>query len=100
MNNFGAMSLFNWLKKKNSGKKDDQEIANAGLCPNCWGSQAYDNKFVDAVKDQQISINNHDSTANRAFIQDFVKTHLEPIKLKNSDIYDQSPVSKVKYAKQ
>ena len=55
------MSLFNWLKKKNSGEKDYQEITNAGLCANCWGSQAYDHKFVDAVKDQQISINNYDS---------------------------------------
>ena len=93
------MSLFNWLKKENSGEKDDQEITNAGLCPKCWGSQAYDHKFVDAVKDQQISIHNLDSTANRAFIQDFVKTHLESIKLKNHDKYDHCPVCKVKYAK-
>jgi len=93
------MSLFNWLKKKNSGEKDYQEITNAGLCANCWGSQAYDHKFVDAVKDQQISINNYDSTANRAFIQEFVKTHLDSIKLKNHDIYDQCPVCKVKFAK-
>jgi hypothetical protein len=93
------MSLLNWLKNKNSGEKNDQEIADAGFCPNCWGNQAYDGKFTEAVKDQQIGINNHDSNANRAFIQDFVKTHLEPITLKSQDIYNRCPVCKVKYAK-
>jgi hypothetical protein len=93
------MSLINWIKNTLENKKDDQEITEAGLCPNCWGQQSYDNKFVDAIKDQQVAINNGDTTANRAFIQDFVKTHLEPIKLKNHDIYDQCPVCKVKYAK-
>jgi len=87
------------LKNTLENKKDDQEIAEAGFCPNCWGSQAYDGKFKEAVKDQQINISNHDSTANRAFIQSFVRTHLEPITLKNHDIYDQCPVCKVKYAK-
>ena len=93
------MSILNWFNKKNNGQIDDQEIVEAGLCPNCWGSQSYDGKFVEAVKDQQIAISNGDTTANRAFIQDFVKTHLEPIKLKNHDIYNQCPVCKVKYAK-
>ncbi len=92
------MSLLKWLKKKNASEKDDQEIANAGFCPNCWGQQSYDGKFIQAVKDQQIDINNHDSTANRAFIQEFVKTHLEPITLKNHDVFQQCPVCKVNYA--
>lgn len=91
------MSLLNWIKNKNQGVPDDQEIAEAGLCPNCWGSQEYDGKFVKAIKDKQIDINNGDAV--NAFIQDFVKTHLEPIKLQNHDIYNQCPVCKVKYAK-
>jgi hypothetical protein len=93
------MGLFNWLDKKNNGKKDDQEIVSAGFCPNCWGQQAYDGKFVQAVKDQQIDVNNHDKTHQRAFIQSFVKTHLQPITLRNHDVYNQCPVCKVKYAK-
>ncbi|MBT8327896.1 MAG: hypothetical protein KJP21_09240 [Bacteroidia bacterium] len=92
------MSLLNWLKNKNTSEKNDQLIADAGLCPNCWGQQSYDGKFVRAVKDKQIDINNHDSTATRAFIQDFVKTHLEPITLQNNDVFDQCPTCKVKYA--
>ena len=91
------MSLLNWLKNKNKEYVDDQELVGAGLCPNCWGKQEYDGKFIAAVKDQQIDVNNGEAT--RSFIQDFVKTHLEPIKLQNHDIYDQCPVCKVKYAK-
>lgn len=91
------MSIFNWIKNKNAGKTDDQEIVNAGLCPNCWGSQEYNGTFVKALKDKQIDVNNGEATY--AFIQNFVKTHLEPIKLQNHDIYDQCPVCKVKYAK-
>lgn len=45
------MSLFNWLRKKYAGEHDDQELVNAGVCPNCWGQQAYDGKFIAAVKD-------------------------------------------------
>jgi len=91
------MSILNWIKNKIEGEKDDQQIAEAGFCPNCWGSQEYDGKFVKAIKDKQVDINNGD--AANAFIQDFVKTHLEPIKLQNHNIYDQCPVCKVKYAK-
>ena len=91
------MALLNWIKNRLDNKKDDQEIADAGFCPNCWGQQSYDNKFVEAVKDKQVDIKNGD--AADAFIQGFVKTHLEPIKLQNHDIYDQCPICKVKYAK-
>jgi len=30
----------------------EKEIIEAGACPNCWGVQAYDDQFVDFVKDQ------------------------------------------------
>ncbi len=46
------MSLFSWLKHKEEGNEDDQHLVNAGFCPNCWGQQSYDGKFVDAVKDK------------------------------------------------
>jgi hypothetical protein len=91
------MSLLNWIRNRVKGQENDQEIVDAGLCPNCWGSQEYDGKFVKAIKDKQIDINNGD--AANAFIQDFVTNHLSPIKLQNHDIYNQCPVCKVKYAK-
>ena len=69
------------------------------ILPKLLGKPVIDGKFVKAVQDKQVAINNGDSTSNRAFIQEFVKTHLEPITLKNHDVYNQCPVCKVKYAK-
>ncbi len=91
------MSLLNWIKTSYKAEGGDQEIKEEGLCPNCWGSQEYGGRFLQAVKDKQIDINN--GNAANAFIQNFVKTYLQPIKLQNHDIYDQCPVCKVKYAK-
>ena len=71
-----------WYRNFKKNDKNDLLVAEAGFCPNCWGQQEYDGKFVKAVEDQQISINNKDPKAQRAFVMDFVKTHLEPIRLK------------------
>ena len=51
-----------------------------GLCPNCWGSQEYGGQIRELYKDRQIDVNNHE--AHYAFIQDFVVTHLDGIRLK------------------
>ena len=51
-----------------------------GYCPNCWGTQEYDNEIRELYKDKQIDVNNHE--ANYAFIQDFVVKHIDGIKLK------------------
>lgn len=50
-----------------------------GLCPNCWGSQEYDNQIRELYDDKQIDVNNH--AANYAFIQEFVVSNLNGIKL-------------------
>lgn len=69
------MGLFDFFKKK---KKDETPV---GVCPNCWGRQEYEGKYIAMAKDRQIDINNHDSTATKAFIQEFVTTHLDGIRL-------------------
>ena len=50
--------------------------------PKLLGNQEYDNLIREKYKDTQISVNNH--KANYAFVQDFMVTHLNGIKLKNS----------------
>lgn len=50
-----------------------------GICPNCWGEQEYDNIIREMYDDMQIDVNNQ--KANYSFLQDFVVTHLEGIKL-------------------
>ena len=50
-----------------------------GMCPNCWGKQEYDGKIRELYEDKQIDVNNH--MANYAFIQDFIVTQLDGIRL-------------------
>lgn len=71
------MSFFKKDKSETSGQVPE------GLCPNCWGSQEYDNIIRDLYEDKQIDVNNHRS--HHAFIQDFVVNHVTGIKLKKGN---------------
>lgn len=68
-------NLLSYFSKKESSKAPE------GVCPNCWGRQELDGKFRSIAKDRQININNHDSTATKAFVQQFVDQHVDGIKL-------------------
>ncbi len=75
--------MINFLKSL-FGKKAEEintELSN-GYCPNCWGDQEYDNIIREKYKDAQIDVNNHNS--NYAFVQDFIVTHMNGIKLKSN----------------
>ncbi len=50
-----------------------------GLCPNCWGTQEYDNQIRELYKDRQIDVNNHKD--HYAFVQDFIVNHVNGIRL-------------------
>lgn len=56
-----------------------EEIVDAGACPNCWGMQEYDNKFISYRKDHTKS--NLTKEQNKAFVAQFVETHVSGIKL-------------------
>jgi len=60
-----------------------EELIDAGVCPNCWGEQEYDNVVRDLIEDKQIDVNNHSS--RHAFIQDFVVNHISGIHLQKID---------------
>ncbi len=60
-----------------------KEVVEMGVCPNCWGEQEYDGAFIDAAKEKQIDVNNHE--AKNAFIQDFVVNHVDGIHLHRED---------------
>ncbi|MBT8303490.1 MAG: hypothetical protein KJP09_03390 [Bacteroidia bacterium] len=79
--------------KKTKAETTDQ--APEGYCPNCWGSQEYDNQIREMYVDKQIDVNNHE--ANYAFIQDFVVTHLDGIHLKKGNNSLECPTCRVKY---
>jgi len=65
------------------------------VCPNCWGKQEYDHEIREMYKDKQIDVNNHE--ANYAFIQDFVVTHIDGIKLKKGNNSFECPTCRAKY---
>ena len=77
------------------GDKRPKEITelSKGHCPNCWGDHEYDNLIREKYKDAQITVNNHN--ANYAFIQDFIVTHMNGIKLKSAVKGTECPTCKV-----
>lgn len=87
-------TLLNFFKKST---KDTEGTTPEGLCPNCWGTQQYDNQIRELYKDTQIDVNNH--AANHAFIQDFVVKHLKGIQLKKGKNSLDCPTCHVKYDK-
>lgn len=73
----------NFLKKLVS-KNTATEVENLTkpYCPNCWGDQEYAEIIREKYKDPQIDVNN--GAANYAFVQEFMVTHLNGIKLKST----------------
>jgi hypothetical protein len=86
----------NFLKKLlgRSSKGQLKEITQS-VCPNYWGDQEYENVIREKYKDPQIDVNNHE--ANYAFVQDFIVTHLNGIKLKSTATGGQCPRCKTVY---
>jgi len=86
----------NFLKKIFKNHKTESEISELsdGYCPNCWGDQEYDDLIREKHKDTQINVNNHN--ANYAFVQEFIVTHLDGIKLKSSINGLECPTCKMK----
>ncbi|NND77478.1 MAG: hypothetical protein HKN39_04790 [Flavobacteriales bacterium] len=76
-------------------KRDPIIEAPVGVCPNCWGKQEWDNKYIELAKDKQIDVNN--KAQDHAFIQEFVVNHLDGIKLKKERDYYHCPQCSLKY---
>lgn len=77
----------------NIKKQETFDSVPEGVCPNCWGDQEYGNLVREKYKDQQIEVNNKES--KHAFIQDFVVTHLNGIKLKSTVHGTECPTCKI-----
>ena len=60
----------------------DDELLDTGVCPNCWGKQAYADEFVNFTEDQTKANVNHDKQHQKAFIQQFMETNVTGIQLK------------------
>ena len=76
---------------------NEQTLIDANACPNCWGIYEYDNQFIDYVEDQTKSNINHDKSNQKAFVQQFVETHVTGIHLKKDGDHLSCPRCKGKY---
>jgi len=77
------MGLFNFIFKEDKDTTTkENDLVEAFACPNCWGHQNYDERFVEYVEDRQKDIINKDASAQKAFIAKFVEDRITGIRLK------------------
>lgn len=93
------MGLFDRLfgDKNSSDKLSEEELIEAGACPNCWGEQEYDDKFLQHVEDQTKA--NISNRSKKAFVAQFVETNITGIRLKSEGEQLSCPACKMKYKK-
>lgn len=92
------MGIFDSLfGKKNKSRFSNEELIEAGACPNCWGRQEYEGAYKDYVQDQTKANINQDKAHSKAFVQQFVETHITGIQLKKDGDYQVCPTCKSKY---
>ena len=93
------MGFFSRLfgKKEESNALSDEQIIEAGACPNCWGHSEYDGQYKEYVIDQTKSNINKDKLHQKAFVQQFVETNVTGIRLKKDGNKQSCPVCKTKY---
>ena len=53
-----------------------------GMCANCWGHYEYDGEVRQVARDRQVDVNNQ--RARHAFIRDFVVTHVDGVRLRDT----------------
>ena len=64
-------------------RKQSQTETPEGLCPNCWGKQEYEGKFLEASRKENIDLNNINEKTG--WINAYAVEHFEGIKLREED---------------
>ena len=92
------MRLFNFLfGKKKPSIFSENELISEGVCPNCWGRQEYEGKYIQLEADLTKDNINHNKQNQKAFIQQFVETNVTGIRLKKDGDFQTCPSCKMKY---
>ncbi len=93
------MGFFSKLfgNKKEKLELTEEEIIEAGACPNCWGTQEYEGEIRKLVEDITKSNVSHDKTKKKAFVTQFVETNITGIRLKKDGDQLACPKCKAKY---
>ena len=80
------MNLLSIVRNYLNGNSDSKDIPE-GYCPNCWGRQEYAGQFFEAIKNEQIDLNNIDE--KKGWIDAYATEHFEGIRLKQSgNVYE------------
>jgi len=66
-----------------------------GYCPNCWGRQEYEGKFLEAMQKENIDLNNID--LKKGWIQAYATRNFEGITIRTTDDIEQCPTCKLAY---
>lgn len=53
------------------------------MCPDGWSRQEWESQFIDFGQDREKDILNHDRTAQKAFVQQFIEDRITGIRLKS-----------------
>jgi len=77
------MSFLDFFTSKSKLKLKADDLLEVRVCPNCWGKQEWEGKFIDFVQDREKDILNHDRTAQKAFVQQFIEDQVTGIRLKS-----------------
>lgn len=91
------MNFFKNLFSKKKKMFTDEDIIEAGACPNCWGKQQYDDKFLAFSNDQTKSNINKDKQHLKSFVQQYIETGITGIKLKKEGDYLTCPTCNLKH---
>ena len=89
------MSLFTKLKSLFGNSTPSESVVPAGVCPNCWGEQEYDGKYREAMKRDNIDLNN--AEAKLGWIQALLLKEVEGVMLKKTDDLYACPTCKLSY---
>lgn len=87
----------NLFSKKNEYKLSVEDLIEAGACPNCWGKQKYDDKYIKYMRDQTKSNINNDKENQKSFVLQFIETEITGIKLKKEGEYLTCPNCNAKH---
>ena len=93
------MNWLNFFKKAKSNQLTENDLVEASICPNCWGKQEWNGKFVEYVEDRQRAANLGDPTAQKAFVEQFIEKHITGIRLKSDGDYLSCPTCNAKFKK-
>lgn len=92
------MNFFkNLFNKKHKITLNDNELVEAGACPNCWGKQEYADHYITFTQDQTKSNINHDKQHQKAFVQQYIETGITGIQLKRQGDYLTCPKCSAKH---